>query len=225
MTDMNNINTGVDSTSYVYEESRSQRMGHVYDISGAATEHEIHRLFDTLTIERKQLLLYELNGQVDSYSSSLYEANTSRMNMSELEVGDVEGDDDSMSIDEDVDVESCIDHHDTEEPEPEPEPEVEIDELCASLLTSNESNNSQYEPLPLVRDRVMSSDSAYIGMLGNELDDLGDFGDFGDFQNSGFIQHDDPLSSHSHYNMSHLSSLDDIAMSSSFPNVTIRKKR
>ena len=222
MTDMNNINTGVDSTSYVYEESRSQRMGHVYDISGAATEHEIHRLFDTLTIERKQLLLYELNGQVDSYSSSLYEANTSRMNMSELEVGDVEGDDDSMSIDEDVDVESCIDHHDTEEDVVgmmETEPEIEIDELGASLLTSNESNNSQYEPLPLVRDRVMSSDSAYIGMLGNEL------GDFGDFQNSGFIQHDDPLSSHSHYNMSHLSSLDDIAMSSSFPNVTIRKKR
>jgi hypothetical protein len=218
MTDMNNINTGVDSTSYVYEESRSQRMGHVYDISGAATEHEIHRLFDTLTIERKQLLLYELNGQVDSYSSSLYEPNTSRMNMSELEVDDVEGDDDSMSIDEDVDVESCIDHHDTEEPEPELE--IEIDELCASLLTSNESNNSQYDPIPLVRDRVVS-DSTHIGMLGNELDDLGDFGDF---QSMGFIQHD-PFSSHPDYNSSHLSSLDDIAMSRSFPGVTIRKKR
>ena len=218
MTDMNNINTGVDSTSYVYEESRSQRMGHVYDISGAATEHEIHRLFDTLTIERKQLLLYELNGQVDSYSSSLYEPNTSRMDMSELEVEDAEVDDDSMSIDEDVDVESCIDHHDTEDVVGMMEMETQrMVDGCASLLTSNESNNSQYDPLPLVRDRVMS-DSAYIGILGNEL------GDFGDFQSIGFIQHD-PFSSHPHYNSSHLSSLDDIAMSRSFPNVTIRKKR
>ena len=218
MTDMNNINTGVDSTSYVYEESRSQRMGHVYDISGAATEHEIHRLFDTLTIERKQLLLYELNGQVDSYSSSLYEPNTSRMDMSELEVEDAEVDDDSMSIDGDVDVESCIDHHDTEDVVGMMEMETQrMVDGCASLLTSNESNNSQYDPLPLVRDRVMS-DSAYIGILGNEL------GDFGDFQSIGFIQHD-PFSSHPHYNSSHLSSLDDIAMSRSFPNVTIRKKR
>jgi len=215
---MNNINTGVDSTSYVYEESRSQRMGHVYDISGAATEHEIHRLFDTLTIERKQLLLYELNGQVDSYSSSLYEPNTSRMDMSELEVEDAEVDDDSMSIDGDVDVESCIDHHDTEDVVGMMEMETQrMVDGCASLLTSNESNNSQYDPLPLVRDRVMS-DSAYIGILGNEL------GDFGDFQSIGFIQHD-PFSSHPHYNSSHLSSLDDIAMSRSFPNVTIRKKR